>query len=86
MSCNCKKKAEIIDAKYGDGNLYWFTQKLNPILRIIQFFAQMIFGIFFGVIIIVMAVPMLLYVILCIMFGREPKIDANIASRYLSRK
>lgn len=85
MGCNCKKKAEMIEAKYGDGKS-GISAKLNPIMKVIQFFAQMAFGIVFGAIIIVMVIPMLIYIILCMMFGREPKINVSAAGRYLSRK
>ena len=80
MACNCKKKVDLINEKYGDGGKD-YTWKNNPITKIIQFIAQIIFGILCGAIIIVMIVPMIIYVILCIMFGKEAKFrirDLNI--------
>ena len=68
MSCNCKNKANAISKKYGDGEV----EKPRTIFsKIIDFILQFAFGILCGAIIIVMIVPMLLYVIICIMFGKQ---------------
>ena len=84
MSCNCKKTVDKINEKYGDG--IDKPKRTNPISKIIQFFAQMIIGLICGAIIIVMIVPMLIYVIICIMFGRQPKIRIKNPNKYLKKK
>ena len=84
MACNCKKKVDLINEKYGDGgnDNSWIN---NPIVKIIQFIAQIAFGILCGVIIIVMIVPMLIYVIFCLMFGREAKFRLKDLNKYLNK-
>lgn len=74
MACNCKKRINAIDKKYGDGGNSEENEKLNPILRVIQFIAQIFFGLLCGAIVIVLIVPMIIYIILCLMFGREAKV------------
>lgn len=68
MGCNCKNKVNAIDKKYGDGNN---TKQETILKKIINFILQLGFGILCGIIIIVMIVPMLIYVIFCIMFGKQ---------------
>lgn len=84
MACNCKKKVDLINEKYGDGSQD-YTWKNNPITKIIQFIAQIIFGIFCGAIIIVMIIPMIIYVIFCIMFGKEAKFRIRGLNKYFSK-
>lgn len=84
MACNCKKKVDLINEKYGDGGKD-NTWKNNPITKIIQFIAQFAFGIICGAIIIVMIVPMLIYVIFCIMFGKEAKFRIRGLNKYFSK-
>lgn len=69
MACNCKKQLDHINEKYGDGGKD--SDKVNPFMKVIEFIAQIVFGIFCGAIIIVMIIPMLIYIIFCIMFGRQ---------------
>ena len=84
MACNCKKKVDLINEKYGDGGKD-ITWKNNPITKIIQFIAQFAFGIICGAIIIVMIVPMIIYVILCIMFGKEAKFRIRDLNKYFGK-
>jgi hypothetical protein len=69
MGCNCKKTVDKINEKYGDGGKD--INKINPFLKILHFIMQILFGILCGAIIIVMIVPMLVYVIFCLMFGKQ---------------
>ena len=84
MGCNCKKKIDVINEKYGDGGKD--SEKLNPLFKVIQFIAQIAFGILCGAIIIVMIVPMLIYIILCMMFGREAKFRIIDFNKRLNKK
>jgi len=70
MRCNCKKKVDKINEKFGDGGKD--SENEFFLLKVLRFIIQMLFGILCGLLIIVMAVPMLLYVIICMMFGKEP--------------
>ena len=65
MGCNCKNKVDAINQKYGDGGKSENT-KVNPLLKILEIIMQIGFGIICGAIIIVMIVPMLVYIIFCI--------------------
>ncbi len=78
MGCNCgKNKINKIAEKYGDEGT--ITEKeVNPLLKIpqniLRFVLQFAFGLLCGAIIIVMLIPMLIYIILCMMFGKQPTI------------
>lgn len=81
MGCNCKKKAEYIDKKYGDNELSAKVE-MNILTRIMTFIGQFLFGILAGVIVIIMVIPMLVYLIFCMMFGLEPHFKLyNLAKR-----
>lgn len=84
MACNCKKQIDRINEKYGDGDNT--EVKLNPLLRILQFILQIGFGILCGAIIIVMIVPMLIYVIFCMMFGKQPGFRIIDFNKRLNKK
>ena len=71
MACNCKNKYKTME-KYADGNNDGGkSEKLNPFMRILQILLQLVFGIFCGVVIIIMIVPMLIYIIGCLITGKE---------------
>lgn len=72
MACNCKNKYKKME-KYADGGSSQDNngKKLNPFMKIIQILLQFCFGIFCGVVIIIMIVPMLLYIIGCLITGKE---------------
>ena len=76
MGCNCKKKYNILK-KYSD-NRDEPEVSYSGIRRIIQFFAQFLFGILLAPVIICVTVPFIIYVIICIMFGIEPNVVLNI--------
>lgn len=85
MACNCKKKIEEIDKKYGDGNGN-IVKNLNPLLKVLRFFAQLLFGIVCGAFMIVLVAPLLLYIIFCIMFGIEPMVRIIDIRKFLKKK
>ena len=84
MGCNCKNKANAIAEKYGDGSQE--VEKRNPFMKIMEFVMQIAFGIFCGAIIIVMIVPMLIYVIFCIMFGKDASFRIKDFTKYLNKE
>lgn len=83
MGCNCKNKIEAINKNLGDGGNE--NKFFNPLLKIIAFVSRIAFGILCGAIIIVMIVPMLIYVILCIMFGRDANFKIKDITKYLNK-
>lgn len=85
MSCNCKNKVNAINEKYGDGGISDRMEK-NPLFRLIAFISKIFFGILCGVIIIGMAIPMLLYVTLCLMFGKEAHFRIRDYSKFLNKE
>ena len=58
--------------KYADGGKSIVSEKkLNPFMKLLKILLQFAFGIFCGVVIIIMIVPMLLYIIGCLITGKE---------------
>lgn len=83
MGCSCKNKVEAINKNLGEGG---DDKKIfNPLLKIIEFVSRIAFGILCGVIIIVMIIPMLIYVILCIMFGRDANFKIKDITKFLNK-
>jgi F0F1-type ATP synthase assembly protein I len=71
MSCNCKNKAKKME-RYSEDTMNGDTKKIkNPFLKILEILLQICFGIFCGIVIIIMIVPMLLYIIGCLITGKE---------------
>lgn len=70
MACNCKNKDKFIEQVSGEKEP---EIKTNIFQKILNFFAQFLFGILCGALIIIMSVPTILYVIICVMFGLEAK-------------
>ena len=72
MACNCKNKYKKME-KYADSVSSQVNneKKLNPFMKIMQILLQLCFGIFCGIVIIIMIVPMLIYIIGCLITGKE---------------
>lgn len=84
MGCNCgKNKLNAINEKYGDGSIN--ETKSNPFIKMLEIIAQLGFGILCGAIIIVMIVPILIYVILCIMFGKQATFKLKKINKFLNK-
>lgn len=83
MACNCKKKFDLIDEKYGDGNND--EGKKSILTKIAEFMLQLLFGAFCGVAIVVLIVPMIIYLIFCIMFGRDAKFKIKNLNKYMNK-
>lgn len=71
MSCNCKNKIKKMEAYSEVEVSKEEKRKLNPFTKILQILLQLCFGIFCGVVIIIMIVPMLVYIIGCLITGRQ---------------
>lgn len=75
MGCNCKKTYENM-SKYADGGeSVKERKKFNIFSKLFLFLLQICFGFLCSVVIIIMIVPMLLYIIGCLITGREAKFN-----------
>lgn len=84
MGCNCKNKVDAINEKYGDGGKD--NGRTNPLFKIIEFIMRIGVGILCGLIIIIMLVPMLIYIIFCLMFGKEATFRIRDFSKYFKKE
>lgn len=84
MGCNCKNKIDAINKNLGDGGEE--NKKTNPLMKILEFIMQIGFGILCGAIIIVMIVPMLIYIIFCLMFGKQANIRIKDVNKFLNKE
>lgn len=80
MGCKCKERFNKIDEKYGSVPL---QKKPTMLVKAMEFIVQFAFGILCGGIIIVMAVPMLLWLIFNTMLGRETSFRVKNLNRFL---
>lgn len=71
MPCNCKNKYKKAVEYADDGNSVQEEEKLNLFSKILKILLQLCFGIFCGAVIIIMIVPMLLYIIGCLITGKN---------------
>lgn len=61
--------------KYSDGYTVEKTDINNTLLKVVNKIAQFFFGILVGGIVIVMIAPIVVYLIGCLMVGKEPKFN-----------
>lgn len=76
MACSCAKKAQMLERYDHErtGKPYnekGDRKKLNPFMKILQILMQICFGILCSAVIIIMIVPMLLYIFICLITGRQ---------------
>ena len=83
MACNCKKKFDLIDEKYGDGNND--EGKKSILTKIAEFMLQLLFGAFCGVAIVVLIVPMIISLISRIMFGKDAIFKIMNLNKYMNK-
>ena len=76
MGCKCKEKIDYIKA-LGDDAEERSESKLGFFGNIFKFLFRLVFGIICGAIIIIVAVPALIYVIICLLFGLNPKFNIS---------
>ncbi len=85
MACNCKKKYDAIEP-YSDEHIDGQSEeKTNIFNKILTFLMGLPFGILCAVLIIIMAVPVVLYVSICTIFGVQPSFKLKLP-RILKKK
>jgi hypothetical protein len=75
MACNCRKQVNALAEKYGESSNG--NEKLNPVLKVLEFLLNFIIRILSVGIIIVMIVPMLIYYVINTILGRETRFRIN---------
>ena len=75
MACNCRKQVNALAEK--DGESSNGNEKLNPVLKVLEFLLNFIIRILSVGIIIVMIVPTLSYYVINTILGREPRFKIN---------
>lgn len=84
MGCACKKDLKKFE-KYADGkiildnNTTWYS-------KIIQAILQFGFGIIAGAVVIVAVVPLLVYIIGCLLIGKQPFVRLINIKKIFSKK
>lgn len=76
MGCNCKKKYDVLK-KYSD-EPFENSGEHGIFYKIMLSLAQLCFGILLAPLIIVVTIPFILWIIVCIMIGKEPVIKLKI--------
>lgn len=89
MGCNCKKKTYDKLKKYADNReeIEKEEYKLNNgfINNIARIIGQFIFGISVSVILIVILIPMVLYLIFCLLTGKEPVVVIKNPQKFFKK-
>ena len=73
MGCNCKNKIAKIQEKYGNNG----EPSNNIIVKVFKIVLQAVFGLFLGCIMMIAAVPFVIYVTIGYMTGKSPSIDIS---------
>ena len=74
MGCNCKKTYDKME-KYSDGYTGDKTDINSTLLKVVNKIAQFFFGILVGGIVIVMIAPIVVFLIGCLIVGKEPNFN-----------
>ena len=92
MGCNCKKTKKTFK-KYSDSEItstelrgrgnFSFINALKTILLVIN---QFVLGIVACALFLILIVPMLLYLIVCLLFGLEPRIVVKPPMNWFNKK
>lgn len=71
VSCNCKNR---VKPKYADGGeLAVMPDAKSGIGKIFRFLFQIVFGVFCFAVIIIAVIPFMLYLLVCLMLGKEAR-------------
>lgn len=73
MGCNCGKKNLSNISKYTDDGGD-FNENKGLLSKVTEFTLQIMFGILMAAIFIIMAVPMIVYVVFCLIFNLTPSV------------
>lgn len=84
MGCACKNKIKAFE-KYSDDNNE-VQEESNIIMKILHFVFQMCFGVFVGVLFIIVTIPLLIYIIGCMMLGKQPTVMLNRKNLFFFKK
>jgi hypothetical protein len=76
MGCACKNKIKNIE-KYADEGSVSVESKGGFLEKFWEILMRMALGILCGVVIIVVSVPLIIYLIICMMFGKGMHINLN---------
>ena len=83
MPCNCKNK---VNPKYADGGkLAVMPDPKNTFEKIGVFVFQMLFGIIAFAVIIVAVIPFMLYLLICLMLGKEARMTLFNPARWVRK-
>ena len=78
MACNCKKNYNALEP-FSDEHIDGQGDKKDSILRkFITFLLSIPFGILCAALFIIMAVPFLIFVTICVIFGVQPRINLKL--------
>ena len=86
MSCNCgKNKLRQISKKYGDDKGVNLMSSKNPVTKLIQMIMQLAFGLIIGCVMMVLVVPLIIYITISMMLGKEININLSGLIKRLQR-
>ena len=74
MACNCKAK-EVADAAIEMSGESGEKYGTNIFSSIVSFFARILIALLVGVILSIAVVPFIVYIIVCIILGRQPSFN-----------
>ncbi len=81
MGCNCKKNYDALEP-FSDEHIEGQGEKKESILRkIVMFLLRIPFGILCAALFIIMAVPFLIFVAICVIFGVQPRLKLKLPLR-----
>ena len=85
MACNCKAK-EVADAAIEmSGENVENESGTNIFSNIVSFFARFAMGILVAAVFLVLAIPVIIYVAVCIIIGRQPMINIGKGVKWGSK-
>lgn len=86
MGCKCNKRKVIEKlAKYSD-NPKDKTLKLSFFKKILQFIGSIIMKIIMAILFIVILIPLSLYVLFCLIIGKQPVIHLKKIARFINKE
>ena len=83
MGCNCKNNTKAYESVSDEPIV---EERKNVFEVIFKFVAQFLFGILCGVVVLLVIVPLLLYIIACMMFGKQANVDMTWLRKVVGRK
>ena len=76
MACNCKAK-EVVDAALEMSGENAIKAPKNIFAKIASFIMRLALSILVSVVFIILAIPLILYVAVCIILGRQPTVNVG---------